>query len=52
MLYNGGAREHQEFATQLTNEKLVYVTHKPDGRDFYHWKTKSAIDHDYFDCVA
>lgn len=52
MLYNGTAHEHQDFATQLTNEKLLYITHQSNGKDLYSWKTKSAIDHDYLDTVA
>ena len=52
MLYNGTPNHHQDFATQLTNEKLLYITHQSNGKDLYNWKTKSAIDHDYLDTVA
>lgn len=52
MLYNGTPHHHQDFATQLTNEKLMYITHQSNGKDLYNWKTKSAIDHDYLDTVA
>ena len=52
MLYNGSTRDHQEYATQVTNEKLLYVQHQSNGKDIYHWKSKSAIDHDYLDTLA
>lgn len=52
MLYNQSPHHHQEFATQLTNEKLMYVNHQSNGKDIYIWKTKSAIDHDYLDTCA
>lgn len=41
-----------EFARQVTNEKLLYVQRRPDGRDVYNWKTKSATDHDALDTVG
>lgn len=52
MLYHATQNHHQDFATQLTNEKLMYITHQSNGKDLYAWKTKSAIDHDYLDTVA
>ena len=52
MLYNATQHHHQDFAEQLTNEKLIFIEHTPQGKDIYTWKTKSAIDHDYLDTVA
>lgn len=52
MLYDGSIKEHQDFATQVTNEKLLYIQHQSNGKDIYHYKTKSAIDHDYLDTLA
>lgn len=52
MLYNGTPKEHTEFATQATNERLLYIQHQSNGKDIYHYKTKSAIDHDFEDCLS
>lgn len=52
MLFNGTPRQHQEFAQQLTNEKLLYIQHQSNGKDVYKWKSKTAIDHDYLDTMA
>lgn len=49
-LYNGDADEHSDFAIQICNEKLLFVKHNPDGRNFYTWKTMEP--HDYLDCMS
>lgn len=50
LLFNANARIHSEFAIQMCNEKLMYMSHKPDGRDFYSWRSKDP--HDVLDSVA
>lgn len=49
-LYKGKADEHTEFALQICNEKLMFVSHKQDGRNIYHWSSKDP--HDYGDTMA
>lgn len=49
-LFAGDAEEHSDFATQLTNEKLLFIRHCQNGKDIYTWKTKEP--HDMLDVVA
>jgi hypothetical protein len=35
---------------QVTNERLLLIQHKKDGRDFYSWKSKEP--HDALDATA
>lgn len=49
-LFAGDAEEHSEFATQMTNEKLLFVRHCQNGKDIYTWKTNEP--HDMLDAVA
>lgn len=49
-LYKGDADEHADFSIQICNEKLLFVKHNPDGRNFYNWKTMEP--HDYLDCMS
>ena len=42
--------DHEEFAIQIANERLVSKRDRADGRAEYTWKTKEP--HDYGDCVA
>lgn len=41
---------HEDFAIQVSNEKLVAKRERPDGRYEYIWKTRDP--HDYGDCMA
>ena len=47
-MYDGA--DHDEFAIQIANERLISKRARPDGRDEYRWKTREP--HDYGDCVA
>lgn len=49
-LFSAYADEHVDFAMQVCNEKLKYISHKKDGRDFYTWKTKEP--HDFLDVLS
>lgn len=49
-LYNGHDEEHSEFSIQVTNEKLVLVQTKGDGRHVYHWRSREP--HDFLDAAA
>lgn len=42
--------DHDEFAIQVANERLVSKRDRADGRSEFTWKTKEP--HDYGDCVA
>jgi len=48
-LYHGEVEDHMDFAIQVSNEKLRFVSHR-GGRDFYTWATKEP--HDFLDCLA
>lgn len=49
-LFSARADEHVDFAMQVCNEKLKYISHKKDGRDFYTWNTKEP--HDFLDVLS
>ncbi len=49
-LFKGDADEHSDYAMQVTNERLLLIQHKKDGRDFYSWKSKEP--HDALDATA
>lgn len=49
-LFDAPAKLHTDFALQVCGEKLLYVQHKQDGRDYYTWK--SSQDHDCLDSLA
>lgn len=47
-LYEGAG--HDEFAIQVSNERLISKRDRADGRAEYRWKTREP--HDYGDCIA
>lgn len=49
-LYHAEPEEHQEFAIQISNEKLISKVQKQDGRCIYTWRTKEQ--NHYCDCLA
>lgn len=49
-VFDGPAKIHTDFAIQVCAEKLLYVDHKQDGKDYYTWK--SIGDHDCLDSLA
>ena len=49
-LFKGDADEHSDYAMQVTNERLLMIQHKKDGRDLYSWKSKEP--HDALDSTA
>jgi len=49
-IFKGSADEHTEYAIQMTNERLLMVQHKKDGRDIYSWKSREP--HDALDATA
>lgn len=49
-LYQAGPGEHTEFAMQVCNEKLLFVRHSQNGKNYYNWKTQEP--HDFLDCMS
>lgn len=49
-LHAGTADQHQEFATQATNERLKLIKKTADGRLMYFWTSREP--HDYLDAMA